>query len=56
MGLGGAAFLAGSRIRSIFRREMSNEEFIEMFKEEERRREESRRKYMESRFGKPICK
>lgn len=54
LGIGGTSYLAGSGIGSIFRRKVSDDEFIEMFKEEQKRREESKRKYMEMRFGRPI--
>ncbi len=53
-GIGGTAYVAGSGIMSFFKKEMSNEEFIEMFDKEQKRREESKRKYMELRSGKPI--
>ena len=52
LGIGGTSYLAGSGIGSIFRREASNEEFCEMFREEQKRREESRRKYREIYRGK----
>ena len=53
LGIGGSAYLTGSSIGNIFRREVSNEEFCEMFREESRRREESRMRYREIHRGKP---
>lgn len=47
MGLGGTGYLLGSGIGSIFKKEMSNEEFCEMFREEQKRREKKKRKYKE---------
>lgn len=53
LGIGGTAYLTGSGIGSIFRKEASNEEFCNMFRQEQQRREESRRKYREINRGKP---
>ena len=53
LGIGGTAYLAGSGIGRIFKREASNEEFCNMFSEEQRRREENKRKYKELHRGKP---
>ena len=35
LGIGGTAYCAGSGIKNLFKRELSNDEFIEMFKEEQ---------------------
>jgi hypothetical protein len=51
-GIGGTTYCAGSGIKSLFNREMSNDEFIEMFKEEQRRREDSKKKFHELKYGK----
>lgn len=53
LGIGGTAYLTGSGIGSIFRKEASNEDFCNMFRQEQQRREESRRKYKEINRGKP---
>ena len=49
-GIGGTTYCAGSGIKSLFNREMSNDEFIEMFKEEQKRREDSKKKFQELKF------
>ena len=49
-GIGGTTYCAGSGIKSLFNREMSNDEFIEMFKEEQKRREDSKKKFHELKF------
>ncbi len=51
-GIGGTTYCAGSGIKSLFNREMSNDEFIKMFKEEQRRREDSKKKFHELKYGK----
>jgi hypothetical protein len=53
LGIGGTAYLTGSGIGSIFRKEASNEEFCDMFRKEQQRREESRMRYKEIHRGKP---
>ena len=37
LGIGGTTYCAGSGIKNLFKRELSNDEFIEMFKEEQKR-------------------
>lgn len=46
-GIGGTTYCAGSGIKNLFKRELSNDEFIEMFKEEQKRREDSKKKFHE---------
>ena len=36
LGIGGTTYCAGSGIKNLFKRELSNDEFIEMFKEEQK--------------------
>ena len=45
--IGGTTYCAGSGIKNLFKRELSNDEFIEMFKEEQKRREDSKKKFHE---------
>ncbi len=47
LGIGGTTYCAGSGIKNLFKRELSNDEFIEMFKEEQKRREDSKKKFHE---------
>ena len=48
LGIGGTTYCAGSS----FKRELSNDEFIEMYKEEQKRRDESKKKFHELNRGK----
>lgn len=52
LGIGGTTYCASSSIKNLFKRELSNDEFIEMFKEEQKSREESKRKFHELNRGK----
>ena len=44
----------GAAASGIFKDEMSTDEFMEMWRKEMKSREESKKKYMEQRFDKPI--
>ena len=52
LGIGGTTYCAGSGIKNLFKRELSNDEFVEMFKDEQKRREESKKKFHELNRGK----
>ena len=47
LGIGGITYCAGSGIKNLFKLELSNDEFIEMFKEEQKRREDIKKKFHE---------
>ena len=52
LGIGGTTYCAGSSIKNLFKRELSNDEFIEMYKEEQKRMDESKKKFHELNRGK----
>ncbi|UPS45578.1 hypothetical protein M1D30_05255 [Prevotella sp. E15-22] len=52
LGIGGTTYCASSGIKKLFSRELSNEEFIEKYKEEQKRREDSKKKFHELNRGK----
>jgi len=53
-GIGMILYGGGAAASGIFKDEMSTDEFMEMWRKEMKSREESKKKYMEQRFGKPI--